>query len=174
MSVRVESVIQSWIERRHHVTRRLRSNLATYVLEGQPSSVIVAPIIYSLIVPFAVLDAWVTFYQWVCFPLCAIARVRRRPFLVMDRHQLSYLNAIEKANCTFCSYVNGLIAYVREVAARTEQYWCPIKHDRVIPAPHAPYRRFVAYGRCSGILARCAGRCRIRPRAMARRPRSRR
>ena len=32
-------------------------------------------------------------------------------------------------------YANGLMAYVREVAARTEQCWYPIKRARAIPAP---------------------------------------
>ena len=62
----------------------------------------------------------------------------------------SALNAIEKANCTFCSYANGVIAYVREIAARTEQYWCPIKHARAVPAPHARYHRFLDYGDARG------------------------
>jgi hypothetical protein len=68
----------------------------------------------------------------------------------MDRRRLAYLNGIEKANCTFCSYANGLFAYVREVAARTEQYWCPIKHARRIAAPHRRYDAFFDYGDAEG------------------------
>jgi hypothetical protein len=49
-------------------------------------------------------------------------------------------------NCVYCGYANGVLAYVREIAARTEQYWCPIKHARPIPAPHARYRVFLEYG----------------------------
>jgi hypothetical protein len=49
-------------------------------------------------------------------------------------------------NCTFCSYANGLIAYVREVAARTEQYWCPIRHARTMPVQHSRYHLFFDYG----------------------------
>ena len=98
-------------------------------------SLLTAPVIYSLIVPLAILDLWTTVYQWVCFYVYGIDRVPRRAHFVIDRHKLSYLNAIEKANCTFCSYATGLIAYVREVAARTEQYWGPIKHARALPTP---------------------------------------
>jgi hypothetical protein len=76
--------------------------------------------------------------------------VPRRPYFTVDRHKLAYLNGIEKLNCTFCSYANGLIAYVREVAARTEQYWCPIKHARAIPAPHQRYHAFLDYGDAPG------------------------
>jgi hypothetical protein len=46
----------------------------------------------------------------------------------------------------FCSYANGLIAYVREVAARTEQYWCPIRHARRLRHPHERYEAFAGYG----------------------------
>src|SRR5215831_14597866 len=44
------------------------------------------------------------------------------------------------------SLLTAPIAYVREVAARTEQYWCPIKHSRVIPTPHGRYHLFFDYG----------------------------
>ena len=96
--------------------------------------------------PFFVVDAWVSIYQWVCFPIYGIARVRRGRYFVIDRHKLAYLNGIEKLNCAYCSYANGVISYVREVAARTEQYWCPIQHSRTIPTPHARYHHFVTYG----------------------------
>jgi len=39
-------------------------------------------------------------------------------------------------------YENGLAGYFREIAARTEQYWCPIKHARRIKAAHGRYPRF--------------------------------
>ena len=44
----------------------------------------------------------------------------------------------------------SLLAYVREVAARTEQYWCPIKHARPAPAPHRHYQQFLDYGDARG------------------------
>jgi hypothetical protein len=39
-----------------------------------------------------------------------------------------------------------LFAYIREVAARTEQYWCPIKHARRIVSAHERYHGFADYG----------------------------
>ena len=116
-------------------------------IRARPRVVIVsAPIIYSLLIPFALLDAWVTLYQWICFPIYGIARVPRRKYFVIDRDKLAYLNAIEKGNCVYCGYATGAIAYVREIAARTEQYWCPIKHARPIPSPHSHYHLFFDYG----------------------------
>ncbi|MDP6581307.1 MAG: hypothetical protein QF681_11675 [Vicinamibacterales bacterium] len=131
------------IRRRH---RRLRRNIPRFLLEGSKLNMLTAPLIYSLLLPFAVLDAWVTLYQWSCFPIYGILRVPRASFVVIDRHKLSYLNGIEKVHCVLCDYANGVIAYVREVAARTEQYWCPIKHARRVVAPHTHYRRFPDYG----------------------------
>jgi hypothetical protein len=115
-------------------------------LSARPLVGLSAPLIYSLIIPFALVDLWVSIYQAICFRIYGIAQVERRRFLVLDRAKLPYLNAIEKLNCCYCSYVNGVIAYVREVAARTEQYWCPIKHEAAIEAAHERYGRFENYG----------------------------
>ncbi|MGD9905422.1 MAG: hypothetical protein AB7U83_18290 [Vicinamibacterales bacterium] len=130
----------------HEAHRRLKQRVPAYLRDANVLSLVTAPVIYSLLVPLALLDLWVTAFQWVCFPIYGIARVRRRRYFPLDRHRLDYLNAIEKANCTFCTYANGLIAYVREVAARTEQYWCPIRHAQAVTAPHPRYRRFFEYG----------------------------
>ena len=72
--------------------------------------------------------------------------MRRAEYLAFDRGDLPYLNLIERFNCFYCSYGNGVAAYFREVAARTEQYWCPIKHARRIVATHERYPRFFEFG----------------------------
>jgi hypothetical protein len=136
-----------WFDRElREAHRRLRQSVPAYVVHGNVFSLLTAPVIYSLLLPLVMLDFWVTVYQAVCFPIYGIARVPRRRYFAIDRHKLAYLNVIEKVNCTFCSYANGLIAYVREVAARTEQYWCPIKHARTMPVQHSRYHVFFDYG----------------------------
>ena len=65
---------------------------------------------------------------------------------MFNRAHLAYLNALEKLNCAYCSYANGLIDFVREVAARTERHWCPIKHARRVAAAHPYYVEFADYG----------------------------
>jgi hypothetical protein len=75
---------------------------------------------------------------------------------VIDRQSLSYLNPIEKLNCVYCGYFNGLIAYVQEIAARTEQYWCPIKHARKLNILHSRYYKFLEYGDCRDYQKRLA------------------
>jgi hypothetical protein len=134
--------------------RRLKQSIPSYILESRPLNLLSAPIIYSVIIPIAILDAWVTIFQWVCFPLFGISRVRRRAYIVIDRHKLPYLNAIEKFNCVYCGYANGVFAYVREITARTEQYWCPIQHRRRPRNAHAHYDRFLRYGDAEGYRGR--------------------
>ena len=126
--------------------RRLKVGLARYLREARPLVVLTAPVIYAGIVPFLLLDLVVSLYQAICFPVYGIPKARRRDYLVFDRHDLPYLNALEKINCAYCSYANGLAAWLREVAARTEQYWCPIKHARRIRDAHSRYPRFFEYG----------------------------
>jgi hypothetical protein len=134
----------------HGAHRAPRPSLAAYLKDSRPSSLLALLVIYSGLLLVAALDFWTTAYQWVCFPFFGIRRVRRHDYIVIDRQHLDYLNAIEKVHCMYCGYVNGLIAYVREVAARTEQYWCPIKHGQPILDPHARYERFVEYGDAEG------------------------
>jgi hypothetical protein len=127
-----------------------KPGLLAFVKDSSPASVLVIPAVYSVVLPFALLDLWTTAFQWIFFPMLGIPRVKRGDYVVIDRHHLPYLNAIEKIHCLYCSYANGLIAYVREIAARTEQYACPIKHSRPIAAPHARYHLFVDYGDAEG------------------------
>jgi hypothetical protein len=131
------------IQRRH---RELKTGLATYIFKAPPLVILTAPVIYALILPFVLLDVFVVVYQFVCFPFYGIEKVRRGDYFVFDRQYLAYLNAVEKFNCAFCSYGNGVIVYVREVASRTEQHWCPIKHARRLIGAHAAYAGFADYG----------------------------
>jgi hypothetical protein len=131
------------IKREH---RRLKTSLVRYVVGSRLFAVITAPFIYALILPFSLLDLFVSVYQAVCFPVYGIPKPRRRDYIAIDRRQLRYLNALEGINCMYCSYCNGLLAYVVEVAARTEQHWCPIKHARRIRKAHDRYSHFLPYG----------------------------
>ncbi|OWU85496.1 hypothetical protein ATO6_00665 [Oceanicola sp. 22II-s10i] len=124
----------------------LRQRIATFVANAPPRHLLTAPVIYSLIVPFAIADLWVTLYQAICFPAYGIPKVRRRDYIRLDRHQLAYLNGIQKLNCIYCGYVNGLIAYIGEIAARTEAYWCPIKHSMRLKGRHRHYAGFMEFG----------------------------
>jgi hypothetical protein len=133
--------------------RAFRVRLSTFLRRTRPMVALTAPVIYSLIIPFALLDLFVTLYQRICFPVYGIERVNRADFIRVDRHHLAYLNALQKLNCIYCGYCNGLIGYVQEIAGRTEAYWCPIKHAARVGAHHAYYAQFVDYGDAEGFEA---------------------
>lgn len=131
------------IEQAH---RKLKVGIFRWLCSSNPLNVLSAPIIYSMIFPFMLLDLTISLYQAICFPLYRITKVERKNYIVIDRHHLSYLNSIEKLNCIYCGYINGLITYSREIVARTEQYWCPIKHAKKVLATHKRYTRFSDFG----------------------------
>ena len=139
--------------RRH---RELRQKLLPYLFGAHPLVMLVSPVIYAGIVPFLLLDLFVSLFQAVCFPIYGIAKIKRSDYFVFDRHHLAYLNAPEKLNCAYCSYANGLMAFAREIAARTEEYWCPIKHARRVIGTHARYALFDDYGDGEHYQARLA------------------
>jgi hypothetical protein len=125
---------------------RSKVGLGRYVLRARPISWIATPIIWSGIVPLLLLDAFLWVFQAICFPVYGIPKARRSEFVILDRGDLPYLNAVERLNCAYCGYANGLASYFREIAARTEQYWCPIKHARRIRGAHDHYPKFFEYG----------------------------
>ncbi|MCE1182476.1 MAG: hypothetical protein LWW81_09260 [Rhodocyclales bacterium] len=126
--------------------RRYKTGLFRFLLRSRLLVVLTAPVIYAGWIPFLLMDLFVTLYQYICFPIYRIPRVRRSDYFAFDRGDLPYLNLIEKFNCFYCSYGNAVAAYTREIAARTEQYWCPIKHARRIKAAHDRYPKFFDYG----------------------------
>lgn len=138
--------------RRAHL--RLQQSVPLFIRQSRPVNLLTAPLLYSMIVPIALLDLWVSVYQAICFRTYGIERVRRSAYVVIDRHHLGYLNGIEKLNCVYCGYATGVFSYVREIAGRTEQYWCPIRHAKRVRAPHAQYRHFVDYGDAEGYRRR--------------------
>jgi len=133
--------------------RKLKIAILPWLGSAPLRNIVSVPCIYAMIVPLALLDITVTLYQHICFRLYDIARVKRAKYVVMDRYQLAYLNGIEKFNCIYCGYGNGVIAYAREIVARTEQYWCPIKHARKVVRTHKRYNKFVGYGDAEGYQA---------------------
>ena len=136
------------------VQRVIKTKLSAYIRNANPLIVLTAPVIYSLIIPFVLMDLFVMAYQAICFPVYKIPKVRRRDYLVFDRHHLAYLNIVEKINCAYCSYGNGVIAFAREVAGRTEVYWCPIKHARRVLGPHPHYQGFADFGDAEAFRAK--------------------
>lgn len=105
------------------------------------------PFIWIMIIPAVFFHLGIFIYQAVCFRLYQIERTELREYINFDREKLSYLSLFDKINCAYCSYVNGLMAWVSEIGHRTEYYWCGVKHRN---QPHNPVfayqEKFAAYG----------------------------
>ena len=134
--------------------RKMKQNVLRWLLDSRPRNLLSAPVIYAMVVPLAVLDLGLWIYKSICFPLYRIGKVNRGAYIIIDRHHLKHLNLFEKLNCVYCGYANGLIAYAREVASRTEQYWCPIKHAGKILDRHSRSYNFIDYGDAENYRAR--------------------
>ena len=134
--------------------RKLKKNFFRWLVTNRPQNLITGPIIYGMILPLLMLDLCVSFYQFTCFPIYGVTKVRRADYIVFDRQHLDYLNFIEKFHCTYCAYGSGLMGYMGEILARTEQYFCPIKHAHKILGTHSHYNRFLDYGDAADYEAR--------------------
>jgi len=134
--------------------KKLKTNFFRWLVTNRPQNLITGPVIYAMIFPLMMLDLCVSFYQWICFPVYGVAKVKRADYIVFDRHQLHYLNFIEKFHCTYCEYGNGLMSYMAEILARTEEYFCPIKHAHKVLGTHARYKRFLNYGDAADYAAK--------------------
>lgn len=116
-----------------------------YLADAPIKHILSAPFVWLCIMPAVALDITVSAYQFICFPIYGIPKVKREHYIIFDRQYIHYLNLIEKINCAYCSYFNGLMAYIQEIAARTEQFWCPIKHARRLKTLHSRYHKFINY-----------------------------
>lgn len=136
------------------VHKKLSRSLLAYVFGAPVLTVLSAPVIYSMLVPAVLIDLGITIYQAICFPIYGIPKVKRSDHIILDRHYLKYLNYIERINCDYCSYFNGLASYITEIAARSEQYWCPIKHASGNAQRHSRYHHFFDYGDADAYLSK--------------------
>ena len=136
----------------HNAHKKLKTSALRYLANANPLYIVTIPIVYAMIVPLVLLDLLASLYQYVCFPIYKIKKIKRSDHIVVDRHKLGYLNIFEKFNCVYCGYAGGLLSYVVELASLTEQFWCPIKHASKVKNPHDRYWSFIDYGDADGYV----------------------
>lgn len=134
--------------------RKWKQGVISWLLSVPLKSFLTLPIIYAMIFPLLLMDFFVSIYQASCFPIYGIHKIRRSDYITFDHRHLAYLNVIEKIHCMYCSYANGLIAYAREITARTEQYFCPIKHAQKMLGAHRRYQSYLEYGEAEDFQSR--------------------
>lgn len=88
------------------------------------------PFILMMIIPLVILDFFLEIFHNVCFRLYDIPLIKRSDYIKIDRYKLKYLTLLDKINCTYCSYGNGLFHYASTIAGKIENYWCAIKHEQ--------------------------------------------
>jgi hypothetical protein len=126
--------------------RENMKNLLSWFREVPFLHLISSPIIYAMIIPAVLFDIILFVYQQVIFRIYKFKFIERSDYMNFDHQYLGYLNPIEKINCLYCSYFNGLMLYASAVAGRTELYFCPIKHAKKVVSQHEFYDTFLSYG----------------------------
>ena len=123
----------------HHSIRLDYFKGKIFPIIGLSKLVFGMPFIYALIIPIILLDAFASLYQTVCFPIYRMPKVPRSNYMQIRRTGLESLNIVDRMNCYYCSYANGVLRYVQKIAAETERMWCPIRQlqkKNYTPPPH--------------------------------------
>jgi len=126
--------------------RENMKNLLSWFREVPFSHLLSAPLIYAMIIPAVLFDIILFVYQQVIFRIYKFKFIKRSNYMHFDHQYLGYLIPIEKLNCLYCSYFNGLMLYASAIAGRTELYFCPIKHAEKVISQHTYYEAFLSYG----------------------------
>lgn len=87
------------------------------------------PFIYSVFIPLVILDIFMEIYHQIAFRLYGLNIISRSDYIFNDRQKLNGLTIMQKINCMYCGYANGLLAYGVKIASETEKYWCAIRHE---------------------------------------------
>ncbi|MGD9969372.1 MAG: hypothetical protein AB7S65_02875 [Sulfuricurvum sp.] len=117
-----------------------------YIKRARFRFMITLPTILMMVIPAFILDIMATLYQYINFKAYEIPLVNRKKYIIIDRHALQYLNFMEKFYCIYYGYFNGVMQYVSEIAVRTEEFWCPIKHAQKVGFEHKRYSNYLEYG----------------------------
>lgn len=96
------------------------------------------------------LSIWI--YQHIYFTIFDIPKASIGEYIFFDRNRLRKLNIARKMGCMYCAYANGIAAWSKAVANRTEIYSCSIKHSSPGPGQEHqkdffPYEKFLKRGK---------------------------
>jgi hypothetical protein len=116
------------LERLH---KELKISWWKYIKNNGFWVMITSPIIYSGILFIVPVDILVLLCGYICFPAYKITPVARTGYFVFERAYLAYLNTIQMINCAYCSYGNGLMAYVSEILVRMKHLWNPEEQEKI-------------------------------------------
>lgn len=102
--------------------------LDTFNSTGKLRKYLSAPFIYSMLLPLLILDVFLEIYHQISFRLYKLPIVNRKDYVYFNRGKMTKLTFLQKINCLYCSYANGLLSYAVKIASETEKYWCSIRY----------------------------------------------
>lgn len=76
---------------------------------GGLSMYLCIPILVLLHLSFVVI-----FYQWLLRPLFGTTRLQWKDYVILDRHRIQGLCFVDRVNCLFCGYANGLCTLINK------------------------------------------------------------
>ena len=79
--------------------KKLKTSWFYWFITVSPKHLLSGPFIYGLIIPLVIFDIGISVYQFICFRLYGIVRVKRAEHIIFDHQHLAYLNIFEKINC---------------------------------------------------------------------------
>ena len=131
-------------EKYREYNKKFKISVLKYIFFIKFKHLLSIPFIYMVFIPVVILDIVLFIFQQTCFRLYGIPLIKRSDYIVYDRAYLDYLNIIQKMNCLYCAYVNGIFSYAVEIWWRTEKYWCPIKHAKKTKWPNHNWQEYFA------------------------------
>lgn len=101
------------------------------------------PFIYGMLIPMIIFHILIELYHRIVFSLYDIEYVDYKQHFIFKRYKLNKLTLLQKINCIYCEYGNGLASYIKSIIGKTEVYWCPIKNGRNKNFTHEYYNKFI-------------------------------
>jgi hypothetical protein len=98
-------------------------------IRGLFLQIIATIVIWSTLPAVILIHCTLLIYQQIYFSIYDIPKARFLDYCIIDRHKLKKLNWLQKCGCAYCGYANGVAAWIKVIANRTEVYSCAIKHS---------------------------------------------
>ena len=84
-----------WFDKEvRHAHKQLKQGIPSFLRHGSVLNLLTTPIIYSLSLPFVLLDVWVSLYQWIFSDLRH--RSRGAPAVLRDRPSQAWLSECDR------------------------------------------------------------------------------
>lgn len=96
-----------------------------------------------MVFPLLIVDLFTSFYHAIYFRINGIPLIPRSRYIIIDCGRLMGLNWVQRWNCVYCDYANGLIAWTKAVINTPEAYNCATaRHQEEHQKEYFEYEKF--------------------------------